>query len=90
VVRDFTRQGRLGHGLGWQTPANAPPGSFAHGGFTGTYVLAVPRHRLALVLLTNRQNVGTDTAGYYADLRALQRGVVEAFLSAAAREDTDS
>jgi CubicO group peptidase (beta-lactamase class C family) len=52
------RKDRFGHGLGWQIPANAPDGSFAHNGFTGTYVIGVPRHDLAIVLLSNRRNLG--------------------------------
>ncbi len=67
-----------GQALGWQVPAYAPPGSFAHTGFTGTWVLGVPSQRLTVVLLTNRQNPGVDARGLYPDVGALQRGVAEA------------
>ncbi len=79
VVAQFLEQAGFGHGLGWQMPAFAPPGSFAHNGFTGTYVIGVPRHALAIVLLTNRQNLGVSDAGYYPDMR-IQQDVVRALL----------
>ncbi len=64
-----------GQALGWQVPSYAPEGSFAHTGFTGTFVLGVPSRALALVLLTNRQNVGLDRAWAYPDVAPLQREV---------------
>ena len=69
-----------GQALGWQLPSWAPPGSFAHNGFTGTWVLGVPSHGLAVVLLTNRQQLGVDQGGLYPDVGALQRGVAGALL----------
>ncbi|HSM60019.1 MAG TPA: serine hydrolase domain-containing protein, partial [Longimicrobiales bacterium] len=62
-----------GQALGWQAPAYAPEGSFAHTGFTGTFVLGVPSRSQAVVLLTNRQNVGLDSAWAYPDVGPLQR-----------------
>lgn len=70
-----------GH-LGWRQPENMPPGAFAHTGFTGTYVLGVPEAKLAFVLLTNRQNAGTDAKGYFADLGPLQEAASRALLEA--------
>jgi CubicO group peptidase (beta-lactamase class C family) len=69
-----------GQALGWQVPDYAPPGSFVHTGFTGTYVLGVPPEGLGVVLLTNRQNVGLDARGLYPDVGPLQRGVAMALL----------
>jgi CubicO group peptidase (beta-lactamase class C family) len=69
-----------GQALGWQVPDYAPAGSFMHTGFTGTYVLGVPRERLAVVLLTNRQNVGLDAGGLYPDVGPLQRAVIAALV----------
>jgi len=69
-----------GQALGWQVPDYAPAGSFAHTGFTGTYVLGVPEQRLAVVLLTNRQNQGVDANGLYPDVGPLQRAVAAAVL----------
>ena len=69
-----------GQALGWQLPSWAPPGSFAHTGFTGTWVMGVPSRRLAVVLLTNRQNLGVDERGLYPDLGPLQRALAAALL----------
>jgi CubicO group peptidase (beta-lactamase class C family) len=79
VIADFMRKDRFGHGLGWQIPANAPEGSFAHNGFTGTYVIGVPRHDLAIVLLSNRQNLGVNDAGYYPGM-GIQQQVIRAIV----------
>ena len=64
--------------LGWQLPGYGPGGSFGHTGFTGTFVLGVPTERLALVLLTNRQNFGVDEDTQYPDVGPLQRAVTAA------------
>jgi serine-type D-Ala-D-Ala carboxypeptidase len=86
VVDSFLTRDRYGQGLGWMLPQELPPGSFAHNGFTGTYVLGVPRLDLAVVLLTNRQNVGTDARGYYPDLGPLQRDVARTLAGGAASD----
>ncbi|MFV9506684.1 MAG: serine hydrolase domain-containing protein [Oscillochloridaceae bacterium umkhey_bin13] len=46
-------------GLGWMLDrpylmGAAPPGSFGHTGFTGSAIIGVPAHDLALVVLSNR------------------------------------
>jgi CubicO group peptidase (beta-lactamase class C family) len=79
VARFLTRDG-FGHYLGWQVPRGMPEGSFAHPGFTGTWVLGVPRHGLSVVLLTNRQQLGRDERGFFPDLGALQQGVARAIV----------
>ena len=85
IARFMTRD-RFGHNLGWMAPRGAPEGSFAHGGFTGTYVLGVPKYRLALVLLTNRQNLGANAAGYFPNVGPLEQAVTRALLEGAAAE----
>ncbi len=86
TVRRFLSPRVSGRTLGWQVPAWAPVGSFSHSGFTGTFVLGVPEvdgpgdGGVALVLLTNRQNMGTGSDGRYADLGPLQEGVARAVL----------
>lgn len=72
--------------LGWVHPRGTPEGTFAHGGFTGTYLLGVPAHGVSVVLLTNRQNAGTDERGYFADLGPLQRAIGRALIAGAAAE----
>ena len=64
--------------LGWIEPEGFPRGSFAHTGFTGTYVLGVPSAKLAFVLLTNRQNVGVNSAGYFTDVTPIQTAAAHA------------
>ena len=68
--------------LGWRQPDDMPKGAFAHTGFTGTYVLGVPEAKLAFVLLTNRQNAGTDEKGYFVDVGPLQQAAVRPLLDA--------
>ena len=64
-----------GQALGWQTPDYALPTSFAHTGFTGTFVLGMSRQAIGVILLTNRQNKGVDRSGFYPDVGPLQRAV---------------
>jgi CubicO group peptidase (beta-lactamase class C family) len=75
LVDSFLAPTGDGQALGWQTPDYAPPGSFAHTGFTGTFVLGVSPDALGVILLTNRQNTGLDGSGYYPDVGPLQRAV---------------
>jgi CubicO group peptidase (beta-lactamase class C family) len=80
TVATFLERTEYGQGLGWQTPSWAPPGSFAHTGFTGTFVIGIPSEGLALVLLTHRQNFGVGSDTRYPDVGGLQREVVETIL----------
>ena len=69
--------------LGWQYPSALPAGSFSHTGFTGTYVLGVPSENLSIVLLTNRQQMGTDPTGFFPALGPLQAAVSKAIVDGA-------
>ena len=75
VVDTFLTPAGDGQALGWQIPDYAPPTSFAHTGFTGTFVMGVSGEALSVILLTNRQNTGLDRRGYYPDVGPLQRAV---------------
>jgi len=86
TVDAFLTRDRYGHGLGWMMPRELPEGSFAHTGFTGTYVAGVPRYGLAVVLLTNRQNLGRDAEGQYPDVSGLRTGVMRALIAGAAAD----
>jgi len=79
VNRFFTRD-QYDNYLGWQRPSFLPEGSFSHTGFTGTYVLGVPSQHLSIVLLTNRQNMGTNAQGYFPNLAPLQEAVARAIV----------
>lgn len=89
TVRAFLTPDAFGNGLGWwMAPGtlgldDAPPGTFGHRGFTGTWALAAPACGLSVVLLTNRQHVGVDARGYYPDLGDLQRQVAARLFEAA-------
>lgn len=84
IVDQFLTRDKYQNYLGWQAPRDLPEGSFSHTGFTGTYVLGVPKHKLSIVLLTNRQHMGTDARGYFPDLAPLQRAVASAIVTGAA------
>jgi CubicO group peptidase (beta-lactamase class C family) len=85
IVDTFFTRDKYQNYLGWQAPASLPEGSFSHTGFTGTYVLGVPKYGLSIVLLTNRQNMGTNAAGYFPDVGPLQQAVDKAVVNAAAQ-----
>ena len=84
VVDTFLTRDKYENYLGWQAPTYLPAGSFSHTGFTGTYVAGIPQHRLSVVLLTNRQNMGTDARGYFPDVGPLQQAVARMIVNAAA------
>jgi hypothetical protein len=81
TVDHFFTLDKYGHYLGWQLPADMPDGSFMHTGFTGTYVLGIPKYQLSMVLLTNRQNLGTDAKGFFPDVGPLRAAVSKAILA---------
>jgi CubicO group peptidase (beta-lactamase class C family) len=86
VVALFLAPTGEGQALGWQTPDYLPSSGFAHTGFTGTFVIGVRDQRLAVVLLTNRQNVGVDADTRYPDVGPLQREVAKALTGFAPAE----
>ena len=83
VIHRFLTRDRYDNYLGWMLPAALPEGSFNHTGFTGTYVLGVPKYGLSVVLLTNRQNMGPDARGYFPNLAPLQDAVARALVAGA-------
>jgi CubicO group peptidase (beta-lactamase class C family) len=80
TVSRFLTRDQYNNYLGWQWPSYLPEGSFSHTGFTGTYVLGVPSQHLSIVLLTNRQNMGTNAQGYFPNLAPLQEAVARAIV----------
>src|ERR1700674_1360162 len=87
IVDMFLTRDKYQNYLGWQAPATLAEGSFSHTGFTGTYVLGVPKYGLSIVLLTNRQNMGTNASGYFPDVGPLQQSVAKAVVNAAAQSE---
>ena len=86
VIRRFLVRDRYDNYLGWMRSPSLPEGSFYHTGFTGTYVLGVPKYGLSVVLLTNRQNMGTDARGYFPNIAPLQDAVAQALVTGAAAD----
>ena len=87
TVNRFLTLDRYGHYLGWQLPAEMPEGSFAHTGFTGTWVVGVPKHDISIVLLTNRQNMGRDSRGFFPDVGPLRTSVGKAVIKDLVKDD---
>ena len=83
VVDSFLTVDRFQNYLGWMKPPDTPDGSYMHNGFTGTYVIGVPKAGLSIVLLTNKQNVGTNGRGYFSDVKPLDEGVTRVLVNAA-------
>ena len=86
VIHRFLTRDRYDNYLGWMRSPSLPEGSFYHTGFTGTYVLGVPKYGLSVILLTNRQNMGTDARGYFPNLAPLQDAVAKAIVDGAAAD----
>jgi CubicO group peptidase (beta-lactamase class C family) len=87
VIHRFLTRDRYDNYLGWMRNAALPEGSFYHTGFTGTYVLGVPKFGLSIILLTNRQNMGTDARGYFPNVGPLQDAVAKAIVAGAENDD---
>lgn len=81
TVKEFTTMDRFRNGLGWDMDPKVieargmPAGTYGHTGFTGTSVVMVPKYKLSILLLTNRENVGVDKAGYYYDLAPVREKI---------------
>jgi CubicO group peptidase (beta-lactamase class C family) len=64
TIEEFLTKDRFRNGLGWMMdPANpviknGPEGTFGHTGFTGTSIAVVPKQKLSVILLINRQQMG--------------------------------
>ena len=89
VADTFLTEAAFGNGLGWAMSAgilrieDPPAGTFGHTGFTGTYAAALPSEGLAIVLLTNRQNLGVGPDGRYNSLDSLRAEVASAVVASA-------
>jgi CubicO group peptidase (beta-lactamase class C family) len=97
TVDSFLTPGLFGNGLGWIMSPEllgreiAGTGAFGHTGFTGTYVLGIPKYGVSIVLLTNRQNLGVGSDTRYNNVNPLRRRVVHAIVTGLRRDgDTDA
>ena len=81
IIDEFLTKDIFGHGLGWamSDPAlpvdHLPEYSFGHTGFTGTFILALPKYKSCLIVLTNRQNLGVNPDGRYPSVNNLRRSI---------------
>jgi CubicO group peptidase (beta-lactamase class C family) len=72
TVQLFLTKDKFNNGLGWIMDTdnsfikNGPEGTFGHTGFTGTSISVIPRYKISVILLINRQNNGLlNTGDYY-------------------------
>ena len=92
TIRTFFTKDEFGNGLGWGMDIpmlRDLPGcenAFAHGGFTGTYAIGIPKMRLSMIILTNRQQTGLDEHDYYYNLFSLQSHLIKPIIEAVAKE----
>lgn len=86
TIEQFLSKDQFNNGLGWMMDPsnpvmkNAPTGTFAHTGFTGTSIVVVPQANISLIVLINRQNMGLSAKGTYYDLGPLRQKVFAAVL----------
>jgi CubicO group peptidase (beta-lactamase class C family) len=78
TIETFLTKDKFNNGLGWMMdPANsfmknAPEGSFGHTGFTGPSITVIPRNKISIILLINRQNIGLLNNGEYYNLNPVR------------------
>ena len=87
TVNRFLTLDRYANYLGWQLPAEMPEGTFAHTGFTGTWVAGIPKHDISIVLLTNRQHMGRNSRGFFPDVGPLRTAVAKAVIADLTRDN---
>jgi serine-type D-Ala-D-Ala carboxypeptidase len=86
TIEQFLAKDQFNNGLGWMMDPtnpvmkNAPAGTFAHTGFTGTSIVVVPQSNLSVIVLINRQNMGLSAKGTYYDLGPLRQKLIAAVL----------
>ena len=72
TIDAFLTKDKFNNGLGWMMDPvnsfmrNGPDGTFGHTGFTGTSISVIPKYKISVILLINRQNTGLlDNQEYY-------------------------
>ncbi len=86
TLEQFLSKDQFNNGLGWMMDPsnpvmkNAPAGTFAHTGFTGTSIVIVPQANISVIVLINRQNMGLSGKGSYYDLGPLRQKLIAAVL----------
>jgi CubicO group peptidase (beta-lactamase class C family) len=86
TIKIFLTKDKFNNGLGWMMdPGNsfmkgAPEGSFGHTGFTGTSISVIPRDKISIILLINRQNNGLLKDGEYYNVNSVRLQVFNTVL----------
>lgn len=86
TVKTFLTIDKFNNGLGWMMDQNnsfmkdSPEGSFGHTGFTGTSIAVIPRDKISVILLINRQNTGLLDNGEYYNLNPVRLQVFKAVI----------
>jgi CubicO group peptidase (beta-lactamase class C family) len=84
TIETFLTKDKFNNGLGWMMNPdnsfmkNAPEGSFGHTGFTGTSIAVIPRDKVSVILLINRQNCGLLDDGEYYNVNPVRLQVFNA------------
>jgi CubicO group peptidase (beta-lactamase class C family) len=86
TIETFLTKDKFNNGLGWMMNPdnsfmkNAPEGSFGHTGFTGTSIAVIPRDKVSVILLINRQNCGLSDKGEYYNVNPIRLQVFNTVL----------
>ena len=86
TVQMFLTKDKFNNGLGWMMDPdnsfmkNGPEGTFGHTGFTGTSISVIPRYKLSVILLINRQNTGLLSNGEYYNVGPVRHQVFNELL----------
>lgn len=86
VIDSFFVKDQFNNGLGWMMDTSdsflkdGPVGTFGHTGFTGTGIMVIPKYKVSIILLINRQNMGLLKSGYYYNVNPVRKEIFEKVL----------
>lgn len=87
TIDSFLKKDNFNNGLGWMMDPensfmkNGPDGTFGHTGFTGTSIAVIPKEKLSVILLINRQNTGLLSNGEYYNVSPIRLQVFNAVMN---------
>jgi CubicO group peptidase (beta-lactamase class C family) len=86
TIETFLTKDKFRNALGWMMdPLNSfmkdsPDETFGHTGFTGTSIVVIPKYKISVILLINRQNVGLQKSGEYYNVNPIRHQIFNAVL----------
>lgn len=86
TIQTFLTPDSFNNGLGWMMDTtasfmkNTPQGSFGHTGFTGTSIVVLPKKKISVILLINRQQTGLSNSGTYFNVNPIRQEILNAVL----------